>query len=168
MVAEYEKHHLVPLIESDFASGDTPRLFSGPGAQWGVAICKDLDFPGWSREYGRRGVRLLAVPALDFVRDGRMHSRMALTRGVENGFAVARAAGQGVVTLSDAYGRVLGEESSAMSPEARVVRLITAGPGATFYTRYGDWFGWADVLLAGSLLVVIAFRRQPAGRERIT
>jgi apolipoprotein N-acyltransferase len=55
-----------------------------------------------------------------------------------------------------------------MSPEARVVRLITAGPGATFYTRYGDWFGWADVLLAGSLLVVIAFRRQPAGRERIT
>ncbi len=66
-IAEYEKHHPVPIIERDFARGGTPVLFTGPGAQWGLAICKDLDFPAWSREYGRRGVRFLAVPAWDFV-----------------------------------------------------------------------------------------------------
>ena len=129
VMAEYEKHHLVPLIEAGFARGTTPRLFSGPGAQWGVAICKDMDFPSWSREYGRRGVRLLAVPALDFVRDGRMHSRMAVTRGVENGFAVARAAGQGVVTVSDAYGRVLAEQQSAV--DGRLVHPVRRSTRAT-------------------------------------
>ena len=164
-VAAYEKHHLVPLIETAYVSGSTPVLFKGPGAQpgvatlWGVAICKDMDFPAWSREYGRRGARLLAVPALDFVRDGRLHSRMAVTRGVENGFAVVRAAGQGVVTVSDAYGRVLAEQATTGVPEARLVQRVMAGPGATFYTQYGDWFGWADTLLAVGLLIAIAVRR---------
>jgi len=158
--AEYEKHHLVPLIETDFTPGLTPRLFSGPGSQWGVAICKDLDFPAWSREYGNRGVRMLAVPALDFVKDGRMHSRMALVRGVENGFAVARAAGQGRVTLSDAYGRIVAEKESAV--EGRATGDLPAGPGATFYTRHGDWFGWTIVSLLGVLLVATLVRRRAA------
>ena len=78
-------------------------MFAGPAAEWGVEICKDMDFPAWSRKYGALGVRLLAVPSLDFGRDGRLHSRMAVTRGVENGYAVVRAAGQGL-TISDAYG----------------------------------------------------------------
>jgi hypothetical protein len=87
LVLQYEKRYLVPMIETTFASGNALGLFAGPEAQWGVAICKDLDFPAWSRAYGRHGVRFLAVPAWDFVRDARMHSRMAVMRGVENGFA---------------------------------------------------------------------------------
>ena len=163
VIAEYEKHHLVPLIESAFAAGTAPRLFEGPRSQWGVEICKDMDFPAWSREYGRRGVRLLAVPALDFVKDGRVHSRMALTRGVENGFAVARAAGQGRVTLSDAYGRVLVEQESAA--DGQVVQHLEAGPGATVYTKYGDWFGWVTVLILVALLVAMVVPVATAGRK---
>ena len=158
LLAEYEKHHLVPLIETGFTPGSTPRIFPGPRHQWGVEICKDLDFPAWSREYGRRGVRLLAVPALDFIRDGRMHARMAVVRGVENGFAVARAAGQGRVTLSDAYGRVLAERESAA--DGRAIEQLPAGPGATIYTRFGDWFGWVTVVLVAALLVALSFRRR--------
>jgi apolipoprotein N-acyltransferase len=142
---EYDKRHLVPFLEGDFQRGDVPAPFAGPGAQWGVAICKDLDFPGWLREYGNLGVRILAVPAWDFFADGRMHSRMAVVRGVENGFAVIRSAQGGVVTVSDAYGRVLVEQSSATDPQ--VVQSVAAGPGATFYTRYADWFGWLSVFL---------------------
>ena len=151
LVAEYEKHHLVPMIETTFASGDTPVLFAGPGAQWGVAICKDLDFPAWSRVYGLRGVRFLAVPAWDFVRDARLHSRMAITRGVENGFTIARSAQEGLVTYSDSYGRILGEQSSATDP--LMVQSIAAGPGTTLYTRYGDWFGWANLLMLCALFL---------------
>jgi apolipoprotein N-acyltransferase len=156
VTAEYEKHHLVPLAEARFASGDTPGLFSGPGAQWGVAICKDLDFPAWSRAYGDRGVRFLAVPAWDFVRDARLHSRMAVMRGVEHGFTIARAAQEGLVTFSDAYGRILAEESSATEP--LLVQRIAAGPGPTFYTRAGDWFGWGNLLLLAALLLTTARR----------
>jgi len=153
VVVEYEKRYLVPMIETTFASGKTLGLFAGPGADWGVAICKDLDFPTWSRAYGQRGVRFMAVPAWDFVRDGRLHSRMAVTRGVENGFTIARSAQQGLVTFSDAYGRILGEQSSATDP--MMVQSIPTGPGATLYTRYGDWFAWANVVTLGALLLVL-------------
>ena len=160
LIAEYEKHHPVPIIESDYARGERPTFFPGPGGQWGVAICKDLDFPAWSRVYGRRGVRFLAVPAWDFVEDGRLHSRMAVARGVENGFTIARSAQRGLVTLSDSYGRILGEQSSAADP----LMVLEAPPGAgtTFYARFGDWFGWANVLFASVLLIGSFTRRARA------
>lgn len=163
LLAEYDKRHLVPGLERSFAAGDTPGLFAGPGGPWGVAVCKDLDSPAWSRAYGRSGIRFLAVPAWDFVRDGRLHARMAVVRGVENGFAIARAAQEGVVTVSDAYGRIFGERSSATDP--LVVQPISPGPGPTVYTRYGDWFGWANVvLLTGLIAGAIVRRRSTAPR----
>lgn len=164
LIAEYDKRHLVPILEGAFASGDTPGVFAGPGGPWGVAICKDLDFPAWLRAYGQRGVRFLAVPAWDFVRDGRLHSRMAVVRGVENGFTIARSAQEGVVTFSDAYGRILGERSSATDPQ--IVQSISPGPGATVYTRYGDWFGWANlVLLSGLFVGIIVSNHTRAGSQ---
>jgi apolipoprotein N-acyltransferase len=164
-IAEYEKRHPVPLIERDYGNGQTPLLFTGPGEQWGVAICKDLDFPAWLREYGRRGVRFLAVPAWDFGKDARLHARMAVVRGVENGFTLARSAQEGLVTLSDSYGRILDEQASATDP----ILVVSAPPGIgpTFYARFGDWFGWTNVLLGGALLLVAATRvsaRRPALR----
>ena len=75
LVLEYEKRYLVPMIETTFASGNTLGLFAGPEAQWGVAICKDLDFPAWSRAYGRRGVRLWQCPR------GTLSGTPACTRG---------------------------------------------------------------------------------------
>jgi apolipoprotein N-acyltransferase len=152
VATEYEKHHLLPGPETGYAVGTVPGLFQGPRAQWGVEICKDMDFPAWSREYAQRGVRLLAVPAWDFVRDGRWHSRMAVVRGVEEGFSLARSARRGLLTFSDAYGRVLGEASSAQLPDALLVRNLPAGPGSTLYTRFGNWFGWTSVILLALLL----------------
>ncbi len=154
VLAEYDKHHLLPGPETGYEIGSTPGLFSAPGAQWGVAICKDMDFPSWSRAYGRGGARILAVPAWDFVRDARLHSRMAIVRGVENGFSIARVAQQGALTFSDGYGRILTEDSSAKTPEALLVLQLPPGPGSTTYTRFGDWFGWVSVVLLAGLLTV--------------
>ena len=169
-ILEYEKHHMLPGPETGYAIGAARGLFPGPPAlpsplpsrdpllatlpsrdrqeavQWGVAICKDMDFPAWSRAYGQRGVRILAVPAWDFVRDARLHSRMAVVRGVEEGFAIARAAQEGNLTFSDAYGRILGEISTSSAPEVFLVKDIPPGPGATIYTHFGDWFGWLCVI----------------------
>ncbi len=162
LVATYDKRHLVPMLEAEFTNGTVPGLFTGPEGMWGVAICKDLDFPSWARAYGQCGVRLLAVPAWDFVRDAHMHSRMAVLRGVENGFAVARSAQQGVVTLSDAYGRVVADRSSADEP--MIVERLSPGPGDTFYTRHGDWFGWANLVLLVALLAGTVWNDRRAKR----
>jgi len=160
---EYEKHHLLPGAETGYAIGATPGIFAPPAPMvtspfpvadvvWGIQICKDLDFTEWSRRYAQQGARIVAVPAWDFVRDARLHSRMAVMRGVENGFALARAAQEGLLTLSDAYGRIVAETTSG-HPDALLVGDLAPGPGATLYTRWGDWFGWLALGVAAVLLM---------------
>jgi apolipoprotein N-acyltransferase len=112
-----------------------------------------MDFQGWSREYGRRDVRLLVVPAWDFVVDGRLHFRMALVRGIENGFAMARAAEQGLLTVTDGFGRIVASKTSGS--DALLVADVQPGPGTTFYTRTGDWCGWLAVGLSAGLAVMM-------------
>jgi apolipoprotein N-acyltransferase len=159
VLEKYEKHHLLPGAETGYAAGNRPGLFRGPSGPWGVEICKDMDFTGWSRQYGMVGVRALAVPAWDFVRDGRFHSRMALVRGVEQGFALVRAAQEGLLTAADAYGRILAQAPSAAGRGAVLVADVPLGPGATIYTNIGDVFGWLIVAELVVLLVAAARSR---------
>ena len=149
-----------------FAPGERGRYQAGPGAvslmasntRLGLAICKDYDFPPALRDYGQLDVRIIAAPAWDFGIDGRLHSRIAIMRGVENGYAVARAARDGKVTLSDAYGRIIAEGDSAAGAE--VVAPLAPGPGTTLYARLGDWLGWLCTLASAALLLAGVFPRK--------
>jgi apolipoprotein N-acyltransferase len=98
---------MLPPFESKFTVGNSRTTLQQPSGLWGVIICKDMDFPGLSREYGRDGVGLLLVPAWDFDADGWLHGRMAILRGVENSFSIARAPRHGILSVSDSRGRVL-------------------------------------------------------------
>jgi len=100
----------------------------------------------------------MAVPANDFVKDGWIHARMAVMRGVENGFAVVRSAFNGVQTVSDAQGRVLARASTVRPGMVRLSATVALGPGPTLYTRIGDVFAWACVLTA-FWLGLLAVRR---------
>jgi apolipoprotein N-acyltransferase len=140
----YRKKYFVPGIEAGYLPGSEPLVFQCDSVNMGVEICKDMDFPSWSREYGSRDVRILFVPAWDFTVDGRMHSRMAVMRGLENGFSVARCAQQGLLTASDSRGRVVAETASG--PEAALECSVPLGTGKTFYSVTGDWFGWLNVI----------------------
>jgi apolipoprotein N-acyltransferase len=139
---EYDKMHLIPSLEEGYRSGTRIGLIPGGEVSIGVAICKDLDFAPLGRAYGRAGVGLLLVPAWDFVNDGWLHSRMAVLRGVESGYAVARTATNGLLTASDARGRIVAERASSHAPEVLLTALVPVEPGGTFYSRTGDWFAW--------------------------
>jgi apolipoprotein N-acyltransferase len=146
----YDKRHLLPPGEDKFKPGPGPGLIGDGRA---VAICKDLDFARTLRSDARNakdehGIRLMAVPANDFVKDGWIHARMAVMRGVENGFAVVRSAFNGVQTVSDAQGRVLARASTVQPGMVRLSAQVPLGPGPTLYTRIGDVFAWACVLTA--------------------
>jgi apolipoprotein N-acyltransferase len=147
----YIKRRLIPGVEQGYVVGGGSFV---EGTR-GVAICKDMDFPRMIRDYGRREVELMLVPAWDFVADGRLHARMALIRGVENGFALARAATAGRLTVSDRYGRVIAE--AITSPEQPVTLVADVGlrGGATLYARVGDAFAW---LCAASTLGLLTWR----------
>lgn len=157
--ALYLKRKMIPGLESDYAPGDAPLVLEGRG----VAICKDLDFPAMIREYGRLDARLLLVPAWDFVVDGRMHSRMAVMRGVENGFAVARAASAGRLTLSDRYGRIVAESVTDLTGTSTLVGELGLRSGRTISNRAGDLFGWLCAAAAACLIALRALRARSRG-----
>ena len=91
-----------------------------------------------------------------------LHSRMAMLRGVENGYAIARSARNGVLTVSDAYGRVSYEAPSGPQT-AYNVTIPRTGPGPTLYARIGDAFGWSMLVLAALLIGWMILRRRRVG-----
>ncbi len=159
--ARYDKRHMIPGFESHFAVGQGELIVQRDGVQFGVAICKDMDFPDLARRYA--GVTAMLVPAWDFDRDAWLHSRMAMLRGVENGYAIVRSARNGVLTVSDAYGQVRAEAPSGPLT-AYNVALPRFSPGPTVYARFGDLFGWSMLALAGGLIGWSLWRRNRLGQ----
>jgi apolipoprotein N-acyltransferase len=84
----------------------------------------------------------MGVPAADFGKDAWLHARMAVMRGVENGFALVRAADNGLVTASDAQGRLIASKMDTRPGLTMVVADLPLGPGPTLYARIGDAFVW--------------------------
>jgi apolipoprotein N-acyltransferase len=119
-----------------------------------MEICKDMDFPRLSRQYSQDGVGLLLVPAWDFVQDGWLHGRMAVLRGVESGFSIARSAKLGILTATDDRGRILAERDTLGIPFATVIVTLPVRHDATIYSRFGDWFAWLDIVVLLILMVV--------------
>jgi apolipoprotein N-acyltransferase len=167
--ATYEKHHMLPAFESHLLPGTARLTFDRPSndgtaGKWGVEICKDMDFPLLARQYSNDGARLMLVPAWDFVADGWLHGRMAILRGVESGFSIARSVKQGILTLSDSRGRVLIQHVTGSAPFDVLVGSVPLGSGPTFYDRTPDWlvdwFAWLNILFA--VLLSLPARRKTA------
>ncbi|MEU9837391.1 nitrilase-related carbon-nitrogen hydrolase [Streptosporangium sp. NPDC048047] len=146
----YDKHHMIPGLEDRFRPGTGLAFLDG--GRLGVIICKDLDFPGLVREYGKAGVTALLAPSWDFDEDAWLHSRMAVVRGVENGLVVARAARGGLLTVSDGRGRIVTERRTGMTGMTTVTATLPREGTATLYTALGDWAAW---VAAGLLLLAL-------------
>jgi apolipoprotein N-acyltransferase len=144
----------VKVYEDQFTPGSEPGLFRLNEVQAGTAICKDLDFPGYIKKYGESKVSFLFIPAWDFVKDDWLHSRMAVLRGVENGFSEVRTARQGRLTISDYYGRVTYETNSSNGQGATLLGKVSLQKRNTVYTRFGDWFGIVNVIAAAGFVLL--------------
>jgi apolipoprotein N-acyltransferase len=113
---------------------------------------------------------MMLVPAWDFHADDWLHARMALMRSVEGGYAMVRAAAGGLVTVSDARGRVIARDGSERDAYASVIADVPMGTGRTPYLRIGDAFAW----LAGAAGLLVsaveccARRRYGAARAAVT
>ncbi|MCK2218330.1 hypothetical protein MF672_031735 [Actinomadura sp. ATCC 31491] len=161
----YDKHHLIPGLESEFTPGHT-LTFLGRTTT-GLIICKDLDFPWLVRRYRQAGATALLAPAWDFGDDAWLHSRMAVVRGVESGLSVARAARQGLLTVSDTRGRVLAEGRSGSPGMTTVLAALPQRGAPTLYTVLGDWAAWCSAALLLAALLTLA-RRRAGGRSPAT
>lgn len=158
---QYDKQHMIPGAEDHFELGKGPLQVPYQGLLLGLAICKDLDFPHTIRAYA--GSDLMLVPAWDFYEDDWFHSRMAILRGVENGFPLARSARRGFLTVSDQTGNVLAQTESRTFNVAYLSLAVSLGHQQTIYSRIGDAFGWLALSYA-LIVLLVAIKKGNAGQ----
>ena len=140
----FAKRHLVPFVKTEFTPGHSSRWLGDGRA---MEICKDMDYSRAILGDAKYGIRLMGVPAGDFGKVAWLHARMAIMRGVENGFAIVRAANEGLLTASDAEGRLIAQKSAASSGKTVLIAAIPLEPDNTLYTRIGDTFAWCVIIL---------------------
>ncbi|MBP2653598.1 MAG: Nitrilase/cyanide hydratase and apolipoprotein N-acyltransferase [Firmicutes bacterium] len=160
---KYDKQHLLPLAEGRYSAGEELCISETEDkGVWGLAICKDMDFEEPSRGYSQKGINLLFVPALDFKADEWLHARIAIMRGVEENFAVARAAQWGLLSLSSNKGKVIAMTSNAREDNAvLVLGEIRLDQGKSIYGRLGNWFGYfSEGLFIFLLLIFLLSKRK--------
>lgn len=165
-IAVYKKVFMVPGIELGYSTGKSITTIPSAGVEYGIQICKDMDFPAWSQQYGKAHVNVMLIPAWDFTADGYVHACMAVMRGVENGFSELRCAQEGNLTFSDSYGRIVATSTSGETSPAVIIASIPAGNGSTFYGSHGEWFGWLNVMLLTCLSVFTIFRKKKSSMSR--
>lgn len=160
-VALYEKFHLVSGDESNFTPGNTLAEISLSEGTIGLEICHDMDFYQPSREYSKRGVGMLLVPAEDYgVRsDGKWHAQVAILQSICGGVSLGRAAFFGMLSLSDPYGRILAWAETKTNEETYLIGKLPFGSGRTFYARAGNWFGLLNLFIALLFLGRLVYHR---------
>jgi apolipoprotein N-acyltransferase len=166
LAASYEKHHMAPPERREnYAVGHDYTVATVDGGRWGMAICKDMHFAALGREYGERHAAVMLVPAWDFAYlDGWLEARTTVMRGIENGYSIVRASREGLLTVSDPYGRILAETaSSAMPGRSLLVKAQIPPQVQTLYTRSGNLLGWFCVVAAAVFLAM--GRGRPALRD---
>ncbi len=180
VTGRYDKQHLVPFGEyiplkpalfflnklvvgiGDFQPGrQDPIPLSIPDGQarFGVAICYEVIFPDLVRQLADRGADFLITITNDAWFGNTVapyqHFGMVVFRAVENRLSFARAANTGISGLVDPTGRIL--TATPIFTERAVTGTIPLGAPATLYTRFGDVFAWACVILTVLAMTLTRF-----------
>jgi apolipoprotein N-acyltransferase len=172
VVGRYDKIHLVPFGEyvpfqnllffankltrevGDFARGSQRKVFDLGGTHAGVFICYESVFPDEVREFTANGAQVLINISDDlwYGETGApaQHLQMTRMRAVENNRWILLATNNGTTASIDPLGRVV--KQSPRNVRTAMVAPFSLQTEVTFYSRYGDVFAWACVII--SLLAV--------------
>jgi len=187
VVTRYTKVHLVPFgeyvpwrhelsflkelqqIPYDFTPGRRQPLLHVDGIPFAAVICFENSFPSLDRRLVDRGGRFIVVSTNNAsygrTAASRQHLAMSQLRAVENGRWVVHAAVSGISAFIDPHGRVF--RSTGLYRRTTDRMTIRASPAKTIYTRFGDWFAWTSLGMAGLLMVVPRRRRRTVASEPV-
>jgi apolipoprotein N-acyltransferase len=142
---------------SDFVEGDTLRLFKIPEANFGVLICFESTFPEFVRGMVRQGADFVVGITNDTWFGSsigiEMHSRIFVTRAVENRCWMARAANSGLSYIVDPYGRI--RESVPHEAVTAFTGKVGLLGNYTTFTDIGDVAGKVSFFVMTALLVIL-------------
>lgn len=185
---KYDKIHLVPFGEyvplrrwilffvnkltqgaiGDFTPGAEFTVFSIPAGKFGVSISYEIYFPAEVRRFVQGGAEFLVNITNDawYGRSAApyQHVAMIVFRAVENRRYLVRAANTGISAVVAPDGRIT--TNSDLFERTTVTANIAADARLTFYSRYGDIFGWGATL-GVAVAVLLAFVKAQSGATRL-
>ncbi len=142
---------------SDFYPGDSLHLFDLPDARYGTLICFESTFPDVTRQMILDGAQFMVGITNDTWFGSsvgtHMHSRIFVTRAVENRVWMARAANSGLTYVVDPYGRI--RESLPMNAVAALTGKVDLLTEYSFFTRHGDIAGQIALVTMLALMVIL-------------
>ena len=146
--------HLVQAV-SDFSPGESIVLLPLAGHLVSTAICYEVVYPDFVRQFVKNGSELLTTITNDaWFGDSSapyQHFEQASMRAIENGRYLVRSANTGISGIVDPYGHVLAQ--SALFQPAVIVGTARFLKTSTFYTRHGDIFAYAAAVATLVLLL---------------
>ncbi|UCE25003.1 MAG: apolipoprotein N-acyltransferase [Candidatus Zixiibacteriota bacterium] len=156
---------------SDFLPGDSAVLFELGDLRYSVLICFESTFPEFMRQIIWKGADFIVGITNDtwFGRSVgiHMHSRIFITRAIENRCWGVRVANSGLTYIVDGYGRV--RDSLGLYEVAVMTGRLKPLEGFSFFTRHGDLIGiWSFLITVSTiciLLVTWLFQRLRFGRS---
>jgi apolipoprotein N-acyltransferase len=163
--------YLTP-VGGSFTAGRGPMPFAFPDLQvkCSVLICFEDIFPDLIPEYVTPDTDFL----LNLTNNGWFgesaaqwqHAANAVLRAIENRIPLVRCANNGLTCWVDAYGGMhdvyYPDSKDVYGAGFKTVDIPLLARGEkrplTFYTRHGDWFGWACAALSGALVAMVLGR----------
>jgi apolipoprotein N-acyltransferase len=179
LVAQYDKIRLLPFGEyvplpqwlpgaglirgmvGEFTPGTNYPLMPVGKVRAGVFICIESAYPVIARRFAGAGADVL----INISNDGylgptavmRQHLANAVFRAVENGRPLLRVTNTGITAFITPSGEVV-DATEGFKPAVRIWTISQTARPQTFYTKHGDLFAAACVVLS-LLIFVLSFRR---------
>jgi len=155
----YIKNNPVPGAEP-IVKGTThiPILNTSYG-KIAAAICYDGGFPNFIRNAGKNKIEIMFLPANDWKEIDPIHTYMAITPAVENGFSLVRPAGPGLSVATDNRGRIISSMDYYKTDEQVMYADVPVQHTYTIYTQVGDVFAWLCIASFVIMLGWIIFQK---------
>jgi apolipoprotein N-acyltransferase len=145
-----------PILKGD---GNIPVLQT-PYGKIAPAICADGDYANFIRQAGKNRTDIMFLPANDWKAIDPIHTHMAITRAVENGFSLVRPAGQGLSVATDNRGRIISSMDFYTTDEQVMYADVPSQNSFTIYARIGDVFAWLCIAGFTSAVLWVLLRNK--------
>lgn len=146
----------------DVVAAQDHRLLRTRIGKVGVSICFESTFPQIAADETRRGAEVLCVVTNDawfgHTQAARQHLMMAKLRAIENRRFVLRAAGTGISTVIDPFGRT--RDEIGLFREGIIADKVCPRQDMTLYARLGQRFAYLCALITA--VGLLAPGRAPA------
>lgn len=148
---------VLPFLDSfniglmgNFEYGGNYTMFEMDSLIFSNMICYDSSFPSVARKFVRKGAQMLTIQTNDgwwlHTSGAYQHFELARLRAVENRVPVIRSANTGISGFfhpsGEHDGRIAFNEQGIVLAEVTPVKL------PSFYSRFGDAFGWMISLIS--------------------